>query len=87
MVQGVECEGHVGGGCLHSAEAEALEGDEGAACIEAEEGLPLDDGMLPEPAPQPNTYMTLSCSQCDGIALPMGMGLLSSWHQCDAGTG
>ena len=35
---------------LHSAEAEALEGDEGAAGIEAEEGLSLDDGVLPEPA-------------------------------------
>ena len=36
---------------LHSPKAEALEVNEGATSIEAEEGLPLYDGMLSEPAP------------------------------------
>ena len=39
-------------GRLHSAKAEALEGDKRAAGIEAEERLPFDDWVVPKSARQ-----------------------------------
>ena len=43
---------HVGGreAGLHSAQAEALEGDQGAASIEAEVRIPFHHGVVPKPA-------------------------------------
>lgn len=35
---------------LQTANAVALEGDQGAADVEAEVWLPFDDGVVPEPA-------------------------------------